>query len=88
MALAMMTWDSASVSVPSRPYPTSMRTLRSAGATSSNTPLFFLASPSFQARNSWFAKVSMSPPCSDFTVATTSWIPDLSSRSFNLVSIA
>ena len=36
----MMKFEIRSVSVPSRPYPTSMRTLRSFGATISNTPLF------------------------------------------------
>ena len=30
----------------------------------------------------------MSLPWSDFTVATTSWMPDLSSRSFSFASMA
>src|SRR5271154_3102395 len=30
----------------------------------------------------------MSPPCSDFTVATTSWMPDLSSSSFDFASMS
>jgi hypothetical protein len=55
IALVMMTFDSASVSVPSSPYPTSIRTRRSFGATSSSTPLSVSASPSCQVRNSWLA---------------------------------
>ena len=30
----------------------------------------------------------MSPPCSDFTVATTSWMPDLSSSFFDFASMS
>ena len=39
-------------------------------------------------RNSWLAKVLDVAALQRFTVATTSWIPDLSSRSLNLASIA
>src|SRR5271166_6269429 len=46
IALRMMTLETASVSVPSRPYPTSMRIFRSFGAISRRAPLSFLASPS------------------------------------------
>jgi hypothetical protein len=52
IAFSMMILDRASVSVPSRPRPTSMRTLRSFGATMSNTPLSHLAVPMPQWRPS------------------------------------
>ena len=50
MALRMIRPETASVSVPSLPYPTSIRILRSLGAIRRRTPLSFLASPSFQKR--------------------------------------
>src|ERR1700687_3440065 len=65
-----------------------MRTRRSFGATSNNTPLFFVFSPSFQLRNSSLAYGSISWPSSEATVATTSWIPDFVSRSASFCSIA
>jgi hypothetical protein len=65
-----------------------MRTLRSFGATRRRTPLFFGFSPSFQVRKSWFAYVSTSLSSSEAIVATTSWIPDLFSRSVSFVSSA
>src|SRR6516225_4015140 len=63
-----------------------MRTLCSAGAMRSSTPLFFLASPSFQDRKRPLAYVSTSLPCRDFTVAITSWMLDLSSSSLSFAS--
>ena len=48
MTLRMMRIDWTSVSCPSRPPPTSMRTLRSWRATTTSTPLSLALVPSFQ----------------------------------------
>src|SRR6516165_6077908 len=58
-----------------------MRTLRSVGATISNTPLFLPCCPIRQRRPSSTAKSSIEVPCNDLSVTTTSWSLVLASRS-------
>src|SRR6266511_5506532 len=66
-----------------------MRTLRSLGATISNTPLFLSLCPIRHWRPSSTPKSSIEVPCSDLRVTTTSWSVVLASSSASFcVSVA
>ena len=78
---------STSGSVPSSPYPTSMRILRSFGTTSTRTPLSLPFCPIFHASKTRVAYSSTLSPPIEGTVSTTTWLVVLSSWAFDIATI-
>ena len=74
----------ASLSAPSSPYPTSMRSLRSSLAITSSAPSSTFLRPIFQASATRIEYCSMVSGCVVGTISTAIWLPFLSSSPLNV----
>ncbi len=81
---SMMRREVTSVSAPSRPYPTSMRSLRSFLAMTSNAPSSIFRRPIFQASATRIEYCSMVSGSVVDTIRTAIWLPFLASKSFRV----
>src|SRR5580693_3440313 len=84
MISSMMRFEVTSVSAPSRPYPTSMRSLRSFLAMTRIAPSSVFLRPTFQASATRIEYCSMVSGAVVGTIRTAIWLPFRASKSFRV----
>src|SRR6202165_249470 len=83
MTSSMMRFAVTSLSAPSRPYPPSMRSLRSSLATTSSAPSSIFLRPIFQVSATRIENCSMVSGAVVGTISTATWLPFRVSRFFS-----
>ena len=88
MTSLMIRLQAASVSAPSRPYPTSIRNVRSSFATTRSAPSSTFFRPGFHCSATRMAYCSIVSGAVEGTMRTATWLPFLASNDRNACSRA